>query len=168
VRLADQPSVEVDVFVAASPEVVWALVADVTRIGDWSPECIWARWIDGSGPVPGARFLGQQRRGDAEWRSVSVVTEAEPGRSFAWVVGDPVVPAATWRFDLSPEAGGTRLVQRAVMGLGSSRMNAVIAEHPDHEERIVAARLEEHRRNMAVTLDGIRQAAEREAAEAPG
>jgi hypothetical protein len=167
VRLADQPSVEVDVFVAAPPDVVWSLVADVTRIGDWSPECIGARWVDDARrAVTGARFVGHQRRGDMEWESVSVVTEAEPGRSFAWAVGDPATPAASWRFDLRPEPGGTRLVQRAVMGPGQSRLSAVIAEHPDQEERIVAARLEEHRRNMAVTLDGIRQAAE--AAERPG
>jgi hypothetical protein len=75
-------------------------------------------------------------------------------------VGDPVDPAATWRFDLVAEAGGTRLVQRAVMGPGPSRLSAIIARHPDGEERIVAARLEEHRRNMAATLDGLREAAE--------
>jgi hypothetical protein len=175
VRLADQPSVEVEVFVVAPPEVVWPLVADVTRIGEWSPECVWARWVEddagGSGevrredrPLVGARFIGHQRRGDAQWRSVSVVTEAEPGRSFAWAVGDPAAPAATWRFDLFPEAGGTRLVQRAVMGPGPSRLSQVIAEHPDHEARIVAARCEEHRRNMTATLDGIRRAAEADSA----
>ncbi len=159
-RLADQPSVEVDVFVAAPPDVVWSLVADVTRIGEWSPECMGARWLDDARSVPGARFQGHQRRGDLEWDSVSVVTEAEPGRTFAWAVGDPADPAASWRFDLRAEAGGTRLVQRAVMGPGQSRLSAIVARHPDQEERIVAARLEEHRRNMAVTLDGIRQAAE--------
>jgi uncharacterized protein YndB with AHSA1/START domain len=180
VRLADQPSVEVDVLVAAAPHTVWALVADVTRIGEWSPECVWARWVEddagagdvpGSGrapadvprlarPVVGARFVGQQRRRDVQWKSMSVVTEVEPGRSFAWAVGDPAAPAATWRFDLFPEAGGTRLVQRAVLGPGPSRLSQVIAQHPHDEARIVAARLEEHRRNMTATLEGIRQAAE--------
>ena len=28
--------------VAARPELVWDLVADITRIGGWSPECIGA------------------------------------------------------------------------------------------------------------------------------
>jgi len=31
--------------VAARPELVWDLVADVTRVGGWSPECIRVVWL---------------------------------------------------------------------------------------------------------------------------
>ena len=31
--------------VTARPELVWDLVADVTRVGGWSPECIRAAWL---------------------------------------------------------------------------------------------------------------------------
>ncbi len=31
--------------VAVRPELVWDLVADVTRVGEWSPECIRAAWL---------------------------------------------------------------------------------------------------------------------------
>lgn len=159
--MADHPSVEVEILVDAPPEVVWALASDVTRIGEWSPECRGAEWVDGAtAPAAGARFLGRQRRGESEWETVSTVTEAEPSRSFAWAVNDPEVPAATWRFDLYPEAGGTRVVQRAVMGPGPSGLTARIDRHPDREEDIVAARLEEHRRNMTATVEGLKRAAE--------
>jgi hypothetical protein len=31
--------------VAARPELVWDLIADITRVGGWSPECIRAAWL---------------------------------------------------------------------------------------------------------------------------
>ena len=47
----------------ASPEDVWALVSDVTRIGEFSPETFEARWRRGStGPELGARFKGHVKR----------------------------------------------------------------------------------------------------------
>ena len=49
----------VTVTMKAGPAEVWALVSDVTRIGEFSPETFEARWIDGAtGPVVGARFQG--------------------------------------------------------------------------------------------------------------
>jgi Polyketide cyclase / dehydrase and lipid transport len=54
--------------VDASPEVVYDLVTDVTRMGEWSPECVGCAWIDGANdPVPGARFRGRNRHGLARW-----------------------------------------------------------------------------------------------------
>ena len=41
----------------ASPEAVWALVADITRMGEYSPECVHAAWENGfTGPEVGAHF----------------------------------------------------------------------------------------------------------------
>ncbi len=45
--------------VAARPELVWDLVADITRVGEWSPECTRAACLGEPGrPQPGARFTG--------------------------------------------------------------------------------------------------------------
>jgi uncharacterized protein YndB with AHSA1/START domain len=146
--------------VDAPPDAVWKVVSDVARAGEWGGECRLAEWVEGSGPGTGGRFRGEQRRGDMEWETISVVTECEPGRSFAWVVGDADNRSATWRFDLSPEGSATRLAYAAVMGPGPSGLTAYIDQHPDREEAIVAARLEEHRRNMTTTLSAIKAAAE--------
>ena len=41
------------------PAEVWAAVTDVTRMGEWSPECVAARWVGGAtGPAAGAVFEG--------------------------------------------------------------------------------------------------------------
>ena len=72
--------------------------------------------------------------------SVSTGLEAEPGRSFMWAVGNPTNPAATWRFDLTPDGSGTRVRQHVQLGPGPSGLTARIAELPDRKEDIIAAR----------------------------
>jgi hypothetical protein len=43
----------------ASPERVYALVADLTRMGEWSPECQRVEWDErATGPAEGATFTG--------------------------------------------------------------------------------------------------------------
>jgi hypothetical protein len=42
--------------VDASPAAVWAVLADPTRVGEWSGECHRVQWLDGAqAAVPGAR-----------------------------------------------------------------------------------------------------------------
>lgn len=161
-RMADRPSLEVSLTVAAWPERVWALVSDITRVGDWGGECVRAEWVEGAeGPAVGARFLGHQLREDGEWESLSVVIESEPGVSFAWAVGDPANASATWRYQLTCDGSdGTLLRYRAVMGPGPSGLTAVIAEMPEREKSIIAHRLTEHQRNMTATLEAIKRTAE--------
>ena len=47
-RVQKDPRVEVDVDAAAGD--VWAVVPDVTRVGEWSHECCAAEWTSGGGP----------------------------------------------------------------------------------------------------------------------
>jgi uncharacterized protein YndB with AHSA1/START domain len=160
-RMSDLPSCEVSARIAAPPETVWSLVSDVTRVGQWGAECVAAQWTgDACGPIPGARFLGQQVREDRKWETTSVVMEAEPGRTFEWVVGDPDNPSARWRYELAADDTGTLVTYSVVMGPGPSGLTAVIAQMPEQEERIIDRRLAEHRRNMTATLAAIKAVAE--------
>ena len=66
--------------IRAAPEIVWELVADITRMGEWSPECRRAEWEDGAtGPAVGAHFHGYNRAGSFEWDVPGIVTECERG-----------------------------------------------------------------------------------------
>ncbi|MEE9229120.1 MAG: SRPBCC family protein [Acidobacteriota bacterium] len=162
-RMRDRPTIEAVTFIDAPPSYVWEMVTDIVRMGQWSPEYQGGEWLDGATrPVVGSRFRGRNRRRDREWESVSTVIEAEPGRSFAWAVGDPENAAATWRFDLTPEGTGTLLRQHVQLGPGPSGLTARIEELRDREEEIVASRSAEHRRNMQSTLEGIKSTAEGE------
>jgi uncharacterized protein YndB with AHSA1/START domain len=160
-RLKDRPTVEVEVLVEAPPEKVWALVTDLGLMAEWSPEYQGGEWLDGAtGPVRGARFLGRNKREKMEWQVPSTVTEADAPRVFAWAVGDPSNPGASWRFELLPEGAGTRVRQHCEIGPGPSGLTSAIERMPDREERIIENRQNEHRRNMTATLEGLKKAAE--------
>jgi hypothetical protein len=104
---------EESVTVAAPPEVVWALVADVTRMGEWSPECRRCEWLDGAtGPSVGARFRGHNRIAIYRWTRVCRVTAADPGVEFAFVTLGPRGEEEThWRYRFRPAAGGTEVTE---------------------------------------------------------
>jgi uncharacterized protein YndB with AHSA1/START domain len=96
--------------IEASPETVFALVSDVTRIGEFSPETFEAEWLDGAdGPALGARFRGhvkRNERGPVYWTTCTV-TAYEPGREFAFTVGVAGSPVNTWGYRLRPAGSGT-------------------------------------------------------------
>ncbi len=103
----------VSVDIAANPQDVYALVSDVTRMGEWSPECIRCSWAKGAtGPAVGARFKARNkgRRGPA-WSNTPTVTAAEPGREFAFRRNGPGTGSYTWRYALEPIPTGTRLTE---------------------------------------------------------
>ncbi len=80
-----EPGGEVSLHIDAPPEEVWALVSDVTRIGEFSPETFEARWTRGStGPEVGASFKGHVKRngvGPTYW-SPCQVTKCVPNEVF--------------------------------------------------------------------------------------
>lgn len=93
------PDLEVARSIAASPEAVFAALADITRMGEWSPETHNAEWNDGSaGAEVGAMFTGHNRLGDREWTTEATIVECEPGRRFFFdcQVGDFVF--AKWGY----------------------------------------------------------------------
>jgi uncharacterized protein YndB with AHSA1/START domain len=98
----------------APPEKVWALVSDITRIGEFSPETFEAEWLGGAtGPAVGARFRGHVRRnemGPVYW-SPCEVTACEPNREFAFAVGPRGTTLNTWSYRLEPSGDGTDVTE---------------------------------------------------------
>jgi hypothetical protein len=99
------------VHIDAAPDVVWNLISDVTRMGEWSPETYAASWTGSeSRPVVGARFAGKNRHGWARWTGRCEVTVAEPAREFAFVRRGPD-GGTTWRYVLETEDRGTKVTE---------------------------------------------------------
>lgn len=89
----------------APPDKVWGLISDITRMGEWSPECRGGTWLDdASGPEVGARFKGSNKV-RLPWTTTSTVTESVPGKVFAWTTGDDTA----WRYELTPVGSGTEV-----------------------------------------------------------
>ena len=103
---------EVTIDVSAPPERVYALISDVTRMGEWSPECRRCEWIDGAtGPAVGARFRGHNRLGPLRWSTTSKVVAANPGREFAFTVVVDDREETRWRYRLEPNDAGTSVTE---------------------------------------------------------
>jgi uncharacterized protein YndB with AHSA1/START domain len=101
--------------VAAPPEKVWALVSDITRIGEWSPECVRAEWHDGaSAPAVGVGFTGTNKAGDFEWSVPCEITDCVPGSVFAFVAPadmDPTTDRSLWRYEFAASPGGCTVTE---------------------------------------------------------
>lgn len=104
----------VSLHIDAPPLQVWELVSDITRMGEYSPEVIEARWIGGAtGPEVGARYKGHVKRnemGPTYW-TVCEVTESVPGEVFEFAVmaGDRRIN--TWRYEFRPDGNGTEVTE---------------------------------------------------------
>ena len=156
-RYADTPTVEVETHVDAPPERVWVVVSDIGLMPTMSTELQRIEWLDEPGAV-GSRFVGHNKHpAIGEWSSPAQVIEREEPRVFAWAVGDPADPAATWRFTLEPDGAGTRLRQWVQMGPGRSGLSRAIEAMPDKEQKIVHGRLTEFEANMTATLAAVRE-----------
>jgi hypothetical protein len=107
----------VEVVVDATVSQVWAVVSDVTRVGEWSHECLGAGWLgDAHGPAPGARFRGRNRAGWsgwARWSRICEIVSLDPPSQLVWrTVPTLLFPDSTeWRIRLEIADGGTRISQ---------------------------------------------------------
>ena len=105
---------EAQIYIAAPPESVYELISDVTRVGEWSPECHRCEWLDNAtGPAVGVRFRGHNGRKWLRWGLSARITDAEPGKLFAFRTEpfSPVnkVPQTLWRYELEATGSGTTL-----------------------------------------------------------
>ena len=90
------------------PGKLYAMVSDVTRMGEWSPVCKACWWDEGSGPEVGAWFTGRNEIPERTWETRSQVIVAEPGKEFAFMVGGNLV---RWGYTLAPAGDGTEVTE---------------------------------------------------------
>jgi hypothetical protein len=104
-----------ELVVNATAEHIYDLVADLPRMGQWSPECQGVEWEGGaSAPVEGARFVGHNRGGPRQlmrWSRHGRVLAADPGRQFAFATEEGGRESTVWRYRFEPVEGGTRVTE---------------------------------------------------------
>lgn len=105
------PNASAEIVVDADPAAVYALVTDLRTLTDLAEETVRMRWTRGSSAAPGARFRGTNRNGWRRWSTTCTVTDAEPGRRFAFDVRTFGIPVARWQYDLEPAGGGCRVTE---------------------------------------------------------
>ena len=143
------------IHVALPPERVYALVSDITRMGEWSPVCKACWWEGGGGPEVGAWFVGRNVTPERTWETRSQVVAADPGREFAWEVNGGWV---RWGFRMDAEAGGTRLTESwSFLPKGIAGFHERFGEAAEAE---IAKRSEAARSGIPATLAAIKRTAE--------
>lgn len=126
--------------IEAAPGAVYDLVADVTRMGEWSPECYRCVWVDGaSGAVPGARFRGSNRFGRFRWSRTCEVISARRGEEFAFrTVPMGLFRSSTrWTYRFTEMDGETHVTQAYVVERRSRPIDIFdrLSKHTEAVER---------------------------------
>jgi hypothetical protein len=148
------PDVQVSEPIAADPKVVYDLISDVTRMGEWSPETTSACWVSGDGPEVGARFRGVNRRGPVRWVTTCTVTAADPGRRFAFTVRFGPWPISEWAYDIVASDGACTVTESWVDKRGwSMRAGSPLVMG-------IVDRAAHNRAGMQATLAALKVAAE--------
>jgi hypothetical protein len=143
--------------IAAPAEVIYDLVADMPRMGRWSPECERVEWTGRSrGPVAGATFTGHNRNGWRSWSTHGTVTAADRGKEFSFEVRSVLnLPVARWSYSFEPGPGGSCRVAESTedrRGRLMKTLGLIATGIGDREAR--------NRQTMTATLQRLRVAAE--------
>ena len=155
--MSPQPTpISATVEVQASPEEVWAVVSDLGRMPEFSPELRKAFVI--GRPGVGANIIGINKRGLAVWPTTSRVVRWEPGRAVAWKVRES---GATWVYELEPSGSGTAVTGRRVLRRftpGTTLMVPIIGGAEGHDRELAEG--------IRTTLERIKATVEATAAAA--
>jgi carbon monoxide dehydrogenase subunit G len=144
------------------PDDVYAIVSNVSRIGELSPVCKSAAWDDPSqAGKEGAWFTGHNAIGEFTWDTHCKVVAADAPREFTFINHGPAgdVELVRWGYTLEPEAGGTRVTES--WQVLPSYPDFVLSGDPDVD---VAARIDGMaqmaRDGMRDTLANLKRVAE--------
>jgi Polyketide cyclase / dehydrase and lipid transport len=143
--------------VRASAERIYAVVSDVTRIPEWSPETARVEWL-----APDC-FRAWNRRRLGRWRNDAKVVGAEPGQRFSFVVQAMGGDWAQWTYLMEPgSAGTTRLTETCRMCVPLP----IVAVMFERFFLFVWDRRADLRANLQLSVDRIRDIIEDQAAGA--
>ena len=149
---------QVQIHIERPPEEVYALVSDVARMGEWSPECYRCVWLDGAdGPEVGARFRGYSRSNWLRWSRLVEVRAADPGKEFAFTTLTNFInkDSTNWRYTFEPSNGGTLLTE--------SYEATHLPSIPIRVISFLASRPHDMRPHMEATLARLKAVAEKKA-----
>ena len=152
------PADSVSLRIAAPAQALYDLVSDPSAMGSLSPECTGGRWLDGAtAPAVGARFKGTNKRGMIRWSTTSTVVAADPGKEFAFEVGDSGI---RWGYRFDTDGDGTVVTESRVPSkpypfIAKAFTTVLLGGVEGHTKEL--------REGMAATLERLKQTAEAKA-----
>ncbi len=151
--MPNKPLIEGSVEIAASPEKVWALVSDLKRMPEWSPQ-VRKQFVLGRGVKQGTRTLNVNGQGKLRWPTTAKVVSFEPNKKLAFRI---VENRTVWTYDLEATATGTRLTESRTTPNGVAKVSNLSTEKAlggtdNFEESLITG--------ISTTLERIKTAAE--------
>ena len=139
--------------IAAPAEKVWALVSDLPRMGEWSPENAGGKWVKGAtGPALGAVFKGTNKNGFRRWSTAATVIACEPGKVFEFAVTSGPLGRRQLALRVRGHRAGCRVTEswvdqrKAWFATLARVMGDHSAEHAEEEMKATLAKLGRRRR----------------------
>jgi hypothetical protein len=105
-------SAQADVTINADAAEVYGLITNLDTLASLAEETATMSWRKGDSATPGAVFKGTNRNGFRRWTTTCTVTDADPGRVFAFDVRYLGAPVAHWRYDITAEGNGCRVTEK--------------------------------------------------------
>lgn len=102
--------------IPASPDEVWAVLADFSRYAEWNPLNLQARGQARLGERVPMVFRNLAAGGEAVVRQTVRIVAADPGRELAWSGHVPFLFAGRHGFVLTPQGRGTHVLHTEVLG----------------------------------------------------
>ena len=144
--------------IAAPADHIWALVCDVTRMGEWSPETTACEWLRGATTAAvGVSFRGANQNGTKKWKTTCKINECEPGKTFGFGVHAGPLRLTQWSYHFESINSGQSCV------VTESTTNFVPGPITKLGKFIsgVSDRTEHNRAGMEVTLGNLAAEAEK-------
>lgn len=152
--MAKVQSVSVTRDIAAPAEKIWALVTDLPRMGEWSPENKGGEWIKGAtGAAVNAQFKGRNSNGKKSWSTLVRVNACDAPKKFSFGLMVFGKNWCDWVYEIEPTANGCRVTHSWIdhRGAVAAKLGQAVSG--------VADRASHNRRNMEGTLDNLVKAA---------
>ncbi|GLW70758.1 hypothetical protein Kpho02_30570 [Kitasatospora phosalacinea] len=167
-------STDADIRISAPPSEVYAVVSDLPRSFEWSPECLGGEWVSGEPSAVGSVFRGDNVRAEdvvawapvvrGRWQTHAEVVAAEPGRTFRWAMCDSQgrKQESVWGFDVEPAGdGGSLLTHHFRMDAPTEGIRGITAEMDEAaKQRFFAEWGDKISADLAVTLRRIKAVVE--------
>jgi uncharacterized protein YndB with AHSA1/START domain len=147
-----QADVSVRLVIAASADLLYDMISDVARMGEWSPSCSGCVWDQSASGRPGDWFIGLNDSGSgSHYETRNQVLVADRPTEFSWIAGGLEEGWAIWAYRIAAlDERGTEVVESWTL---IRQYHQADPEHIDQLRELT-------RQRIAATLTNLKAVAE--------
>ena len=148
------PLLEESIEINTSADKVWAVISDLKRMGEWSPQC--KKMIVRGEPIGvGTRTININRRGPLVWPTTAKIVRFVADKELAFKIAEN---RTVWSYTIEPSANGVTVTERREAANGTTtKVSAFLVDKVFGGNDTFEVELKQ---GMAATLSKIKRAAE--------